>query len=303
VNSVVNSGLRLRPGLKHLVLLAGLGGLLTGVGPVRSQETSAGSQETSAGAAVDPSSGERARLVEGYNRWAAGLRDLRAGGKARVGAEGEKTRVFDYSMVLARPEQARLRGRWGSLTTLFDLTGDTGGWTLYLPHDRVFVRSEKEHESAGLLLPPLEILSVLLPVGIPPRDLDTRGTASRDGDTVRLVVPPGRGGAGSPFHRVLWLDARTATPKRLEIRHETQLEAPVLIAVYDAYEGSGVEAFATRVRVTLPEGGQWAEFTFSTVRINTGVEAGVFTATIPPGTRELSPEDLTPDFLPEAEVQ
>lgn len=249
-------------------------------------------------AQTEISSEERSRIVQAYNRWAAGLRTLRAGGKARVGAEGVKTRAFNFSMVLARPAEARLQGRWGSLATLFDLTGNDAGWTLYLPQDRAVVRTHDKTASAGLLLPPVEIISVLLPVGIPPRDLERHGAVSLDGGQVRLVVPPGRGGAGSTHHRVLWVDRETGVPSRLEIRESTQLEEPILIATYLEFEGKGNKAFPVEVHMDLSTDGQWAQFSFETIRINTEVKPSVFVASIPEGTRELDPEDLQPDFLP-----
>jgi hypothetical protein len=242
---------------------------------------------------------EQKQIVEAYNRWAAGLRTLRAGGKARVGAEGVKTRAFNFSLVLARPAEARLQGRWGSLATLFDLSGNDSGWTLYLPQDRAVVRARDNTATAGLLLPPVEIISVLLPRGIPPRDLERHGAVSLDGGQVRLVVPPGKGGAGSRHHRVIWVDRQTGVPSRLEIRESTQLEEPILVAIYQEFEGKGKEAFPVEVHVDLTVDGQWAEFSFETIRINTEVEPKVFVASIPEGTRELDPEDLSPDFLPE----
>ncbi len=177
-------------------------------------------------------------------------------------------------MVLSRPSNARIQGRWGSLATLFDLSGGGDGWTLYLPRDRAVVRAPEGEASAGLLLPPTEIYTVLLPAGIPPRDLEERGAVSIEGDSLRVVVPPGRGGAGSPFHRVLWLDRRDGKPFRLEIRRESQLEAPLLVAEYEKYEGKGAEAFPVHVTVRLREDGQWARFVFQTVRINTEIVAG-----------------------------
>jgi hypothetical protein len=276
-------------------------------GALAEQDAGATSQESALAAALsDPAAPERAevtRLVEAHNRWAAALRTVRAGGRARVGAERQRPRAFDFSMVLSRPSNARIQGRWGSLATLFDLSGGGNGWTLYLPRDRAVVRAPEGEASAGLLLPPTEIYNVLLPAGIPPRDLEERGAASLEGDSLRVVVPPGRGGAGSPFHRVLWLDRRDGKPYRLEIRRESQLEAPLLVAEYEKYEGKGAEAFPVHVTVRLQEGGQWARFVFETVRINTEVAPATFDLRIPAGTRELAPEDLSPDFLPEAEEE
>jgi hypothetical protein len=203
-------------------------------------------------------------------------------------------------MILTRPGLARLQGRWGSLATLFDLSGDREGWVLYLPRDRSVVRSRDAAEHAGLLLPPGELLSVLLPPGIPPRDLHDRGAAAREGDRIKLVVPPGEGGAGSAYHRVLWVHPE-GRPERVEIREKTQLETPILVATYLEYEGEGAEAFPVKVRVDVEEAGQWARFEFETVSLNTEVEASQFEVRIPEGTQQLAPEDLTPDFLPEDE--
>jgi hypothetical protein len=244
---------------------------------------------------------EQEALIASFNRWASGVRSVRAGGKARVGAESEKPRAFQFSLVLARPGQARLQGRWGSLATIFDLSGDPAGWTLYLPQDRSVVRAPRGAD-AGPLLPPAEILAVLLPMGIPPRDLDREGAGSREGDLARLVVPPGKGGAGSPFHRVLWLDPENGTPRRLEIRQASQLEAPLLVAEYGRYEGKGADAFPAEVSVTMSGTGEWARFRFDTVRLNGEVAASTFTLSIPAGTREVAPEALTPDFLPVEET-
>ena len=203
-------------------------------------------------------------------------------------------------MVLARPGNARLQGRWGSLATLFDLAGDGSGWVLYLPQDRVVVRGDGAPSPGGLLLPPREIISVLLPEGIPPRDLEARGTADRQGDLVRVVLPPGKGGAGSAYHRVIHL-AADGTPRKLEIRRKTQLEAPILVATYEAFEGAGRDAFPVEVRVDLPEFEQWARFSFESVRVNTEAGPDLFHVSVPEGTREVLPRDLSPDFLPEAE--
>jgi len=244
---------------------------------------------------------EVSSVVEAYNRWAAGLRTVRAGGKARVGGEGEKTRAFDVSLLLARPGQARIQGRLGVLATVFDLSGDPQGWTLYLPQDGLFVKVKGDSARAGLLLPPMEVLAVLLPLGIPPRDVLDHGTATVESEEVRLVVPPGQGGAGSRKHRVLWLDPTDGKPYRLEIRDHNQLETPTLVATYGGYEGKGPKAFPTEVRVDVPVDSSWATFQFETVRINGDVDAAAFRLTVPAGTREISLQQLTPDFLPEAD--
>jgi len=244
---------------------------------------------------------QRGQLIESFNRWAAGIHAISAGGKAHVGAEGEKTRVFNFSMLVARPGNARVQGRWGGLATLFDLSGDAKGWTLYLPQQRTVVRSGPGDSSAGLLIPPRELLAVLLPSGIPPRDLDRDGAASLENGLARLVVPPGTGGAGSTLHRVLWLDPKTGTPRRMEIRRETQLETPVLIAAYAHYEEGGRFEIPGQIKVEIPETSQWAEFTLETTRVNGDVAPKAFSINVPSGTKDVSPSDLTPDFLPEAE--
>ena len=251
--------------------------------------------------ALDPA--QKSRLIESFNRWAAGIHALSAGGKAHVGAEGEKTRVFNFSMLVARPGNARVQGRWGGLATLFDLSGDTKGWTLYLPQERTVVRSRPEDSSAGLLIPPRELLAVLLPSGIPPRDLDKDGASSLENGLARFVVPPGTGGAGSTLHRVLWLDTKTGTPRRMEIRRESQLETPVLIAEYSHFEEGGRFEIPGQIKVQIPETSQWAEFTLETTRVNGDVAPKAFSINVPSGTKDVSPSDLTPDFLPEAEDQ
>jgi hypothetical protein len=245
--------------------------------------------------------GQRNQLIESFNRWAAGIHALSAGGKAHVGAEGEKTRVFQFSMLVARPGNARVQGRWGGLATLFDLSGDAKGWTLYLPQQRTVVRSRPDDTSAGLLIPPRELLAVLLPSGIPPRDLERGGASSMDNGLARLVVPPGTGGAGSTLHRVLWLDPKTGTPRRMEIRRESQLESPVLIAQYARFEEGGRFQIPEQIKVEIPETSQWAEFTLETTRVNGEVAPKAFSINVPSGTKEVTPSELTPDFLPEAE--
>jgi hypothetical protein len=257
--------------------------------------------EAAPSSALPLESAEKNRLIESFNRWAAGIHALSAGGKAHVGAEGEKTRVFQFSLLVARPGNARVQGRWGGLATLFDLSGDANGWTLYLPQERVVVRSRPDASSAGLLIPPRELLAVLLPSGIPPRDLDRDGAASLESGLARLVVPPGTGGAGSTLHRVLWLDPKTGTPRRMEIRRASQLETPVLIAEYGRYEEGGRFAIPGRIKVEIPETSQWAEFTLETTRVNGDAPPKSFSINVPSGTRERSPSELTPDFLPEAE--
>ncbi len=272
-------------------------------GPALKDAGTGGAGVDTMASAPAPSPQELAQLVGNYNRWAAGLRSLRAGGRAHVGATGVKSRAFDFSLLLDRPGRARLQGRWGSLATLFDLSGDPGRWTLYLPRDRVVVHTADDSASAGLLLPPGEIISVLLPDGIPPREVDVRGAATIEGDRVRVVVPPGQGGAGSPFHRVLWLDRKDGKPWRLEVRRRSQLEKPILIADYEDYEGKGAEAFPVKVKVTMPADEQWARFDFRLIRINTEVSPDLFRIDVPAGTRELSPDELTPDFLPESDEE
>jgi len=248
---------------------------------------------------LDPA--QRSRVIESFNRWAAGIHALTAGGKAHVGAQGEKTRVFQFSMLVARPGNARVQGRWGGLATLFDLSGDDQNWTLYLPQQRTVVRSGPDDSSAGLLIPPHELLAVLLPSGIPPRDLERGGAASLENGLARLVVPPGAGGAGSTLHRVLWLDLKTGTPRRMEIRRASQLEAPVLIAQYSHFEEGGRFEIPGEIKVEIPETSQWAEFILETTRVNGEVAPKAFSINVPAGTKNVSPADLTPDFLPEAE--
>jgi hypothetical protein len=140
---------------------------------------------------------------------------------------------------------------------------------------------------------------VLLPTGIPPRDMDRGGAASMESGLARLVVPPGKGGAGSDFHRVLWLDPRTGTPRRLEIRKTSQLEAPILVATYARYEEGGKFAIPGEVTVEIPETTQWARFNLETTRVNLDVRPNAFAINVPPGTREMPAGELTPDFLPE----
>ena len=117
-----------------LLLVAAL--LLLATIPPAAATAAAVKDELAAASRSDPAAPESAevtRLVEAHNRWAAALRTLRAGGRARVGAEGQRPRAFDFSMVLSRPSNARIQGRWGSLATLFDLSGGSFLLVIGLP--------------------------------------------------------------------------------------------------------------------------------------------------------------------------
>lgn len=236
--------------------------------------------------------------VERYNRWAGGLESLVAGGRARLGAAGEKERGFNLSAVLARPDRARMQGRLGHLTTVFDLAAENRGWTLFLPRERKVVRSPSGADRAGLLVPPAELIAVLLPAPVDPGLLEAGGTVVPEGREVRVVVPPAASGG---MHRVLRVEAATGRLLALELRERTQLERPVLVATYADYEGDGGSAYPRTVRVELDGGGQWARFELETARPGEEVDPRRFRILIPPGTEEIAPEALSPDFLPEVE--
>ena len=244
---------------------------------------------------------DAAALIAKHNRWAAGLRSVRGGGDARVGGEGEKDRGFRFSLALAAPDRIRLQGRVGNLATVFDLAASPDGVVFYLPREQEVVRSGDPEASLGMLLPPLDLLRAVLPAGIPPADVFSAGDASRDGDTVRLVVPPGSGGAGSPFHRVLWLDPETGRPRRVEIRKESQLEPSLLVAEFADYGAGEGGAFPRSVRVDLDAGTQWLTFAFSSVTLGEEIDARRFRVLVPEGTREVTPMDVDPAFLPETD--
>jgi hypothetical protein len=251
--------------------------------------------------AGEPTREETTALIARHNRWAAGLRTVLGGGDARVGAEGEKERGFRFSLALAAPDRIRLQGRVGNLATVFDLSASPDGVVFYLPREREVVRSGDPGASLGMLLPPLDLLRAVLPVGIPPADVFAGGDAGFDGDAMRLVVPPGSGGAGSPFHRVLWLERETGRPLRVEIRGESQLEPSLLVAEFADYEDADGGVFPRSVRVDLDAGTQWLVLTFSSVTLGDDLDARRFRVFVPEGTREVDPAEVDPAFLPESE--
>jgi hypothetical protein len=236
---------------------------------------------------------EITRVVAAYNRWVAGLTTLRAGGKATVGRRDESDRVFRFALAAARPGRVRLQGRWGHMTTLFDLAATPEGWTLFLPRDRSAARSPDGNTAAGLLLAPEQLLDTLLPAPVA-RDDVADEAASHTAEGVRLVVPSG----GYPLHRVLWLDPESGLPARLEIRRETQLESVVMTARYADYAGTGPEAFARAIHIDAGPSG-WARLGFESVQVAEPIDERRFTILLPPGTREIAVESLDPEFLPQ----
>jgi hypothetical protein len=249
--------------------------------------------------AEEPSPEEVGALLGLHNRWAAGLRTVRGGGDARVGAEGEKERGFRFALALAAPDRLRFQGRLGNLASIFDLSTSPEGVVFYLPREREVVRSGDPEASLGLLLPPLDLLRAVLPVGIPPADVFSDGDVTRVDGWVRLVVPPGKGGAGSPFHRVLFLDPETGRPGRVEIRGESQLEPSLLVTVYGDY--SPEDPFPGSIRVDLDHGAQWLELAFESVTLGEEIDPRRFRILVPEGTREILPDDVDPGFLPESD--
>jgi len=233
--------------------------------------------------------------VAAYNAWARAARSLRSGGKAVVGAPDEHERTFRFALVLAAPDQVRLQGRWGNLTTLFDLAAQGDTWTLHLPRERKVVHSDNAWDRAGLLLPPREITAALLPRPLDPARLRDSGAVAREGNRVRVVMPPR--GPGD-VHRVLWLDAATGLPDRVEVRRATQLEEPVMTVRYRDYRRFGDALFPAHVDVRSTGG--WAVLDFESVKLGESLDPRRFTILLPPGTREVPLSEVDPGFLPEA---
>jgi hypothetical protein len=238
-----------------------------------------------------------ARVVDRYNAWAASISTLTGGGEAVLGAPGEKDRTFRFSLVLSRPGHVRLQGRWGNLTTLFDLAATPEGWTLLLPRERKVVRSPDGDAGAGLLLSPRDIFACAMPEPVSLEDLRGRGAHAAGGDAVRLVVPPAPGSA--ELHRVLSVDPSSGIIQRLEVRRESLLEEPLLVAVYTDFEDAGPAAFPRSITVTTPERG-WARFTFDSAALNESVDPRRFRILVPRGATTVRAEDVDPGFLPEA---
>jgi len=264
--------------------------------PIAAPTVVAGAPSPAAVAEAPASDAEALRAIAAYNRWAGGLSTLRAGGKATLGGKGLKERAFRLALVLARPERLRLQGRWGNLTTLFDLAADAGGWTLFLPREHRVVRSSQDDATAGMILPPANIAAAVFPSPVSLERLRRDGAFARDARGLRVVIPPGD---AESIHRVLWLDPATGGVRRLEVRRESQLEAPLLRVDYEDYRGEGATRFPRRVM--LRSGEAWGRFEFSSIKLNETLDARRFRIHVPRGTEAMALDDLTPDFLPEAE--
>jgi hypothetical protein len=192
-----------------LFLLA-LGGIPAPRAAAEDTAPRAAAEDTAPPAALSLEPAERTRLIEAYNRWAAGIHTLRAGGKARVGAEGEKTRAFQFSLLVARPGNARVQGLLGSLATLFDLSGSSEEWTLYLPQEREVVRAGTAR-AAPVLFP-----ARFSPCSFPPEFRLAIWTGREPRAWIGaglMVVPPGSGARGA-FHRVICSIGRHSSPPR-----------------------------------------------------------------------------------------
>jgi len=272
------TGLR-RGGLGVLAALAVLAGLMPGVPVVLAKPAAPLSDDA---------------VVAAYNAWAGRVSSLRSGGKAVLGAPDQSDRVFRFALVLARPDLVRLQGRWGNLTTLFDLAARGDAWTLLLPREHKVARSTDAWDRAGLLLPPREVTAAVLPRTIDPVHLRANGAVAREAGRLRVVVPPRDAGE---VHRVLWLDVVTGLPHRMDVRRTSQLETPIMTAAYTGYREWGKVFFPARIEVRSTGG--WATLEFETVKLGEAADPRRFTILVPPGTREVALETLDPGFLPE----
>lgn len=231
------------------------------------------------------------RHIIRYNDWVEGIQCFTGGGKARVGAEGQKDRAFRFSLAVQRPGQFRMQGRFGAMAQIFDLSHNSEQWTLYLPQARQVVTGATSESSLDFLNP-TDYLQALMPAPIP---VGRTGTVTHQGTSIQVSCPPDS--STSPFHRVVDIDVATGFPKRMEIRESTRLEQPLIVVTYSDFDKK--HSFPKVIRVERE--GAWAKMEFNNWKNRDALDPRRFRINVPHGTEELPPESLGFDFLPVAE--
>ncbi|HEX7880118.1 MAG TPA: hypothetical protein VF720_11955 [Candidatus Eisenbacteria bacterium] len=244
-------------------------------------------------------------LVTWINSQALSTGSVKGSGKLRVVTpEYPGGRQLDMSLVARRPDLVRMRGRVGILASIFDFLADADSLHFYLPRDHV--------ELAQANVPGADLMSIVasreLVEAILPPPIVIGGAA---GDIMlekgkdAWIVTRTRTLNGAPrLHRSVY-DAERLKLVEMSIRPAgAAVDSPEVMITYDRHAWTGQAWFPGRIRLELPGETRSVTLTFETFEPNPATSPDVFTWSVPAGTRRLSPEEMTDDFLrsaPDAE--
>lgn len=205
-------------------------------------------------------------------------------------------RKLGVQLAVRRTGEARLRGRYGVLATIFDLRVAADTLELYFPRDGVLVSGPLTRWRQAPFPGAGQLVELLLPRLPAATDSAADWRAGDDGWTLtrRQVSAPGE-----------TLECRqTYEPKRLRLVRQVfeghgPGAAPPLVVNYDRHRWTGTGWFAEVVGVRAVGQPESCELRFASSSLNGEIPAAVFQLLIPADARRVEPEELSRRLIDE----
>jgi hypothetical protein len=241
-------------------------------------------------------------LLALLNRQAVSLGAVRGSGDLRVWTPTfPNGRSVDVSLIARRPESVRVRGRVGILASIFDFVADADSLRLYLPRESALVAVPNEPGGRALsIVASRELVEALLPA-LPVPDSDgTEPVVTRTEEGYEVL----RWSTDADGRR--WTRRLLYEPERLRLvsaeirRADDPTGPPEAVVRYAAHRWTGHAWFPGRLSLELPREKQGLELRFDSFEPNPPIDPALFALTVPRGTRRVTPDELTDDFLLDA---
>lgn len=204
-------------------------------------------------------------------------------------------RKLGAQIAVRRTGEARLRGRYGVLATLFDLRVAADTLALYFPRDGVLVAGPLARWRRAPFPGAGQLVELLLP-RLPDVAAGAAGAwrATPEGWTLTLlqVAAPGE-----------TLECRqTYEPRRLRLVRqvfEPRGSGAPLVVTYDKHRWTGAGWFAEVVAAHVVGQPESCELRFTTSSLNGEIPSAVFEMEVPADARRVEPEDLSRRLIDE----
>lgn len=232
-----------------------------------------------------PSRAEADSVSSRVREDATRLRSLRGAAELELRAgSGAPPRRLQVSLVARRPAEARLRGRFGILATLFDFRVSADSLELYLPRDGMSVAGPRG-EWISSPFPGAERLVDLLLPGPLPESAGDPGLWRRTptGWEVSLIAPDGAG-------RRLTFEADALRLVRQQLLEPNGSPRPDLDVIYSRHRKAGGIWYPERIRVAATRRPERCELRFSSSVLNGDLPGALFHLDVPEGARRVPPD-------------
>jgi hypothetical protein len=236
-------------------------------------------------------------LLQVVNERALSISSVKGSGDLVVRNPGlGRPRRLQVSLIAERPDRARIRGRAGTLVSVFDLAADGDSLKLYLPRDHAVIIEPLKGGGALPVVASRELVPALLQETLRRESVADSGFRRTAGGYE--IVQRDTDDGAETIRRLVF------EPEGLRLVHQSieriqNGRSRVALVQYLKHKWTGTGWFPMNLRLSLPQTREELELKFVSFTPNATIDPDLFVLKVPRNTRRLTADDLDDDFLGE----